>query len=177
MAVRLAIEPIGAGAKIDLAGWEQAWQDLVVATAEKAEDYFKQSFQGFNAHNPTVTRRPAQRTQKDTNVIVGVLNETPDNAVYSWVNFGTKPRVIRAKNPQGGLVLRFRARYSPATRKGSLSGGQWRKTGPWRVEYAVHHPGIKARRFDELIQMLTQLYMDEEAKRMLRSQRGKTWES
>lgn len=175
MAVRLAIEPVGNNSSINLAGWEQAWEDMVVATAEKVEDYFKQSFQGFHAHSPSVSRRPAKRSQRDTTVIVGVLDATPDNAIYSFVNWGTAARIIRARNPQGGLVLRFRARYTPATHRGTLSGGQWVKSGPWRVEFFVHHPGIKARRFDEVIQLLAQLYMDQEARNMLRSQRGKTW--
>lgn len=177
MPVRLAIETIGGGAQVNLAGWEQAWQDLVVASAQKAEEYFKQSFQGFHAHSPTVSRRQVRRTQRDTSMEVGVLDATEDNAIYSYVNWGTAPRIITAKNPQGGLVLRFRARYTPATHRGTLSGGQWTKTGPWRVEFQVHHPGIKARRFDEVIQMLTQLYMDEEAGKMLRRQRGKTWKT
>jgi len=172
--MRIKITPIGNKASLNTKAWEDAWRDLTLSTADYVDDLFKQSFQGFHNHSPSTSRRQSG-AGASKEVVVGVLEGTPDNTIYSYVNWGTRPRIIQARNPDGGLVLRFRARYAPATARGRLGGGQWVKSGPWQVKFEVRHPGISARRFDEVIQMLAKEYIEKESGKTLRSLRGKSW--
>jgi len=172
--MKIKIEPVGDKASLNIKTWEDAWRGLTLSTADYVDELFRQSFQGFNNHSPSTSRRQSG-SGASTEVVVGVLEGTPDNTIYSYVNWGVRPRIIQARNPQGGLVLRFRARYSPATARGRLGGGQWVKSGPWQVTFEVHHPGVQARRFDEVIQMLAKEFVEKESGKMLRSLRGKSW--
>jgi hypothetical protein len=69
----------------------------------------------------------------------------------------------------------FRAKYFPATARGTLSGGKWAKVGPWTVAFFINHPGTQGRRFDEFIQTAMTGSIASASRRMLRDQRGKTW--
>lgn len=73
-----------------------------------------------------------------------------DDKIYGYVNDGTEPHIIRAKN---GGFLYFRGGYQTKTRPGfigSYAGG--RGSGDWVKQRVVLHPGTKPRRFNELIQ-------------------------
>lgn len=172
MAMNVGYEVIGKGAKINKKGWEKAWTDFMSDAGDKTKDYFEQSFRGFHRHSPTATKRGPTSSGGDIEVVAGVLQSSASNDIYSYVNWGTGSRLIV---PRVASRLRFRAQYLPATRRGSLSGGKWKKTGPWRVELSVIHTGIKARRFDEFIQMLMREWMKREGSKVQRTMRGKTW--
>lgn len=173
--MRVGIKPIGTNAKIDIKGWETAWEDLIAGEAREVWEYFEQSLSGFHSHNPTITQRYTATINASGNVevIVGILTPTEDNTIYSYVNWGTRPRVIHAALANRPMV--FKAVYWPATARGTLRGGQWAKTGPWQVTWEVHHPGIKARRFDEFIQIAMQGSILYASRRMLLARRGKFW--
>lgn len=74
---------------------------------------------------------------------------TTNSKKWIWVNFGTKPRKIYAKNAP---YLYFPTEYNPKTRKGRITGTggtgkNW--SGPWTRRPFVNHPGIEPRRFDK----------------------------
>ena len=163
------IEVIGADAKVDTRGWEVAFEDFTQAMADDLWDYFEQSLSGFKRHRPTITQKGSV---KDYDITIGILDSSPDNNIYSYVNWGTSPRVLVAHNPRG---MRFRVSYAPATARGTLRGGTWTKTGPWTVRYTIHHPGTQARRFDDFIFMAMQGSVKGEAPKITRSMRGKFW--
>jgi hypothetical protein len=171
--MRMKAEPIGADYKVNVSGWENAIRGLMTDQVSEARDYFEQSISGFHNHSVSITQRGTASIggNGSIEIIVGVLDNTPDNAVYSYVNWGTSPRVITAVND----VMIFRANYMPATARGTLRSGKWTKTGPWLYKYEVNHPGIKARRFDEFIQEAMRGSMTHGAKQMLSSQKGKMW--
>jgi hypothetical protein len=71
-----------------------------------------------------------------------------DDQVYYWVNFGTKAHTIRAKS-RGGL--RFRGGYTAKTVVGQIMSRAGGSHGNLVKAQEVHHPGTKARKFDEAI--------------------------
>ena len=71
-----------------------------------------------------------------------------DDEIYGYVDWGTKPHEIRAKNAK---YLRFWSRSTPKTTPGHLGSGMGRKGGELTFRQRVWHPGIKPRRFSETI--------------------------
>jgi hypothetical protein len=171
---KLTFEVIGTGAKVDVGGWLSAYGDYVDEAASNAEGLFNQSLSGFKRHTPVVEKRGTAKknSRGDIEIIVGVLRPSPDNQIYSHVNWGTKARVLTAHNPRG---MRFKVWYRPATRHGSLSGGTWTKVGPWTVRYTINHPGTTARRFDEFIHKALTGNNQTEARKVLSNRKGKFW--
>lgn len=162
-------EVIGADAKVNVQGWENAFQDFMESMSRDLWDYFEQSLSGFKRHNPTITQKGRVSLY---DITVGILQSSPDNNIYSYVNWGTSPRILVAHNPDG---MRFRVAYAPATARGTLRGGTWTKTGPWTVRYTIPHPGIDARRFDDFIHMVMLGSVKAESKEITRTMRGKFW--
>lgn len=75
------------------------------------------------------------------------LVQTSDTP-YIYVDQGTKPHVIRAKNAK---VLAFQANYQAKTSPrwiGSRAGGP---SGPMVYTPEVHHPGFEGRAFSETV--------------------------
>ena len=67
--------------------------------------------------------------------------------IWKFVNYGTKPHKIRAKNKP---FLRFRTGYQARTARGGF-GGPGRATGGWVAAKEVSHPGNAAREFTKQI--------------------------
>lgn len=71
-----------------------------------------------------------------------------DDEIYGYVNDGTRPHIIRAKN---GKALSFGVPSSPKT-KVRVIGSSGGSRGSTQVARAyVNHPGTEAREFDEVI--------------------------
>lgn len=66
-----------------------------------------------------------------------------------WLNDGTRPHIIQAHNFQNPLT--FQAEYSPKTFVGKLLSNSGGSYGAYVRTMEVYHPGIRARRFDEVI--------------------------
>ena len=66
---------------------------------------------------------------------------------WIWVSRGTKPHVIR---PKRAKVLAFPSVYQPkTTARGPGYKGPGKSSGPTIFAKEVHHPGTKARHFEE----------------------------
>lgn len=71
--------------------------------------------------------------------------ETP----YVFVDFGTKPHIIR---PKTANALAFNANSKAKTRPGVLTSGPGNPGGPKVIrKTAIKHPGTKAREFSQMI--------------------------
>lgn len=96
----------------------------------------------FDVTTRTWSNRPEFTIEKPEYLvrIVGTTSE-----VYGYVDWGTKPHPIVAKNPSG--LLTFQTGYKAKTGIkviGSKSGGKY---GPIRRTPAVQHPGTDSREF------------------------------
>lgn len=67
---------------------------------------------------------------------------------YGYVSKGTRDHLIAARNVSR---LRFQRGYVAATRPGRLRATSARRFGEVITPTVVHHPGIKARDFPELV--------------------------
>lgn len=79
---------------------------------------------------------------------VTIYGNSMPSRIFRMVNLGTPPHPIKAKNMP---YLSFQEGYVPATTPGSLISGRKRRFGKYRHPAAVKHPGMEARKFDELI--------------------------
>lgn len=72
-----------------------------------------------------------------------------DNAIYGYVNEGTRPHEIRPKNPAG--LLAFQTGYTAKTVPRVIMSRQGGASGPTVTAKVVQHPGFPGREFDEVI--------------------------
>lgn len=124
------------GKIIDASGMERALENALTGVAKDVLIDFKVTTQTWK-DKPTFTiERKA-----------GYRKISTDDRIYGYVNFGTKPHLIRAKK----RFLSFRGGYRAKTTPriiGSTTGGA---SGKPLFAKVVHHPGTKARAFDEAI--------------------------
>lgn len=75
----------------------------------------------------------------------------PDKIVqiWGWIDGGTKPYTIV---PHMSKALRFQVPYSAGSRPGTFKTSPARRGSQWVSTKVVRHPGIKARRWTELLQ-------------------------
>lgn len=93
----------------------------------------------------------ARNIIKPNYIAINVFPTGKDKKVWGWVNDGTSPHTIRAKNSP---YLKFRSGYQPKTAakpaRYNLSGGG-QATGQWNKKVSVQHPGSQPRNFEEAI--------------------------
>ena len=76
------------------------------------------------------------------------VSVTTTSEIFGYVNEGTRAHFIAPKKPGG--VLAFNSRFSPKSTPGSLQTRRGSSGPPVAFARGVHHPGTKARKFDEL---------------------------
>jgi hypothetical protein len=81
-------------------------------------------------------------TGQDAIVIVGPAGDTEGAQKWVWLDEGTKPHVIKAKNVPN---LKFRTNFTPKTKVKTFSSRKGSIKPPWRSTPQVRHPGIEAR--------------------------------
>jgi len=72
-----------------------------------------------------------------------------DDEIYGYVSGGTSAHIIR---PKRARALRFQKTYTAKTVPGVIGSKAGGPSGPAVYAQEVHHPGTKARRFDQIIQ-------------------------
>jgi hypothetical protein len=77
-----------------------------------------------------------------------LLNVGTADAIYRYVDEGTRPHVIR---PRRARMLRFATGYQAKTTPGVIGSGPGGARGPVVYAKAVMHPGTKARGFSKAI--------------------------
>lgn len=89
----------------------------------------------------------AQREQGKSYQVVKIVPQGKNKKIWYYVDLGTKPHVIRAKNKP---FLAFQSGYSARTAPiAKFNQGTGRKFGAWRKVKEVNHPGTKPRKFSE----------------------------
>ena len=161
--VKILIEPINTKAQPNIKLWEDGFRDLLRTEGREIWEYFEQVTRAFMNHSVELSQTSVRRSGGDLSNVTGVLDGGADNAVFSYVNWGTMPRMIYPVNYN---MLIFRPNYKRATHPGSLSvTPPWVKDGDYVRFFSVSHPGIEPRRFDELIQYLAQADMNNQARK------------
>lgn len=88
------------------------------------------------------------RVRWTVRVAGNTVTVTTDNAIWRYVDAGTRPHIIRVRRARW---LRFQAGYQAKTRPGSLVSGAGGPSGPFRFAKEVKHPGTKARNFSRAL--------------------------
>ena len=78
----------------------------------------------------------------------GEVSVYTDNEIYSYVNYGTKPHIIRPRNAKR---LAFYTPFKAKTRVRFLGSGNGMKGNNLVLTQEVHHPGTEAREWDIVI--------------------------
>lgn len=108
---------------------------------------FRKASRGWKNTKPDITSTDIKETIATLSLTSGALKSGAGNNVYSWINWGTKKRIIR---PNTKKYLRFQRGYYPSTTPGTLSSHTKRRFGPWTAKKSVRHQ-IAARGFDEVV--------------------------
>lgn len=84
----------------------------------------------------------------DVVILVGPGGSTEGAQKWVWLDEGTKPHPIKAKNKP---TLAFRTNFTPKTKVKTFSSGAGGSSPPWAFPKQVRHPGIDAREWSEEI--------------------------
>lgn len=87
-------------------------------------------------------------TGQDAIVIIGPGGNTEGAQKWVWLDEGTKPHIIKAKNVPN---LRFKTNFTAKTKVKTFSSSAGSSNPPWRATKQVKHPGIEAREWSETI--------------------------
>lgn len=91
-----------------------------------------------------------QKTQAAAgNLSSGEIRITTNDRIYKFVDEGTRPHIIRPRNPRGVLV--FRGGYKAKTVPRYITSTAGGATGALRFAKVVRHPGTKPRHFTATI--------------------------
>lgn len=172
--LRIDLKPVNTHRKIGLKRWDQGFREFLKGEARETFKYFGLVARGFVNHKVDITqKRGVRRTGDNLEVVVGALEPTGGNKIFSYVNWGTGPRIIYPRNYP---FLFFRPGYKRATRPGSLQvSPPWEKVGSRIYLRAVNSPGIQARRFDKLIQYAMQGDVNQKGRKAVAQLAKQTW--
>jgi len=90
-----------------------------------------------------------------------------DDAIYGYVDYGTKPHLIRAKTKYGLRFLGRTKRPKPKTTPDVVSSEPGEPGEGWTRKDQVHHPGVKARSFSKWIAKIAEKELRRETKNAL----------
>lgn len=110
----------------------------------------------IKSHNLVVAdwkNKPKFQTRKDIKsdrISMTVFPVGPNAKIYGYVDQGTEPHIIAAKNVP---LLSFKTGYKPKTlaKPARTVSGGGTTSGPRVFAKVVHHPGSEAREFSETI--------------------------
>lgn len=107
-------------------------------TVQEAVPYFEKTV-------TTWTRQPRFTAQKTAR---GYTVDVNPAKPYQYVNLGTRPHIIEARNVK---LLRFTGPYHAKTKPGVIASYHGGRGNVWVSKRRVHHPGIEARNFTDII--------------------------
>lgn len=127
------------------------WTGIVKEVERELDSYVKPRLLDYPRrivasweHKPDF--KAMKRVTKDA-ISVYVYPTGPHRDIWQWVSRGTKPHIIR---PKRAKVLAFPEIYEPRTTvRGPGYKGPGKSSGPTVFAKEVHHPGTKARHFEE----------------------------
>lgn len=124
-----------------------------------AKDTAQKEARSFRRGVETWKTKVSFRMIKDTSKNGINYKIVTDSLIWKWVNFGTKPHRISAKNTPN---LKYQSDFTPKTRAGFIGSRDGGKFGNnWVVADSVMHSGIEARRFDkEILKKADKRFLD-----------------
>lgn len=84
---------------------------------------------------------------KAATVVIGPAGSDMQVNKFVWLDKGTKPHVIKAKNAPR---LAFQTNFKPKTSPNSLASSSGSKSPPWAFAKQINHPGTKPRNWTEI---------------------------
>lgn len=125
--------------------------DFNRALEQALDDTAKEVIKDFKRTTETWDHQPEFKVM-DSGFRVGSrevsLDVGTDDEIYGYVSRGTPAHDIL---PKQATVLRFQSGFVPKTKPGRFLSKEGGSSGDNTFAKAVHHPGIKARKFEELI--------------------------
>lgn len=101
--------------------------------------------QMFGATTQTWQHQPTFEISREN---TGRWSISTDDPIYHYVDAGTPPHVIRARNV---AYLKFTVPFTPKTKPRVISSFRGSRGDQWVSKKSVQHPGIRAREFSRII--------------------------
>lgn len=114
-------------------------------TAPEVQNLFKRTVEGWH-NKPTFTHRMGRGPDHVSVTVYPGFGKNADQ--YALVNAGSPEHPITARNAP---FLLFQRGYHSATKPRVLSSRPYVRYGHYWLQKSVHHPGFKAREFDQEI--------------------------
>lgn len=128
--------------------------DLDSITRKQLEDVLDNQVKPniLKAHERVVSNwknKPSFQSKKFINpnrIAINIFPTGPNADIWRFVDEGTKPHIIQAKNAP---MLKFRLGYQSKTlaKPARTVSGGGKATGPFMQKFRVNHPGNEARNF------------------------------
>lgn len=116
---------------------------------EAAKEIERETLREFRRTTTTWKHKPKfESMQEITGNTLDLIVGT-DDAIYNYVDQGTRPHIIRKR---GNRPLLFRLGYRAKTTPGIIGSKAGGPYGDVMRMREVHHPGTRARNFGEMIQ-------------------------
>lgn len=117
--------------------------EAVHQSAVEAQQLFEKTTQTWR-HQPTF-----ELSHEGT----GRWGVRTDDPIYRYVDRGTVPHIIRARNV---AYLKFTVPFTSKTKPRYIASFQGSRGNQWVRKKQIHHPGIKAREFSTIIKQRAQ---------------------
>lgn len=113
---------------------------MMLKEAKFAQTEFNKTTSSWTGDKPTFKIEVKEGIDLTVNVFASGNQEGVQKWV--WLNYGTKPHTIRAKNVPN---LVFQTNFKAKTKVKTFSSGAGGSSPPWRATPQVNHPGTEAR--------------------------------
>jgi hypothetical protein len=131
-----------------LARWKLVAEEVPEVLDDVATEMGKEAIRLLRGVTRTWRRKPTFDVLTEVRGGDIVLLVGTDSQVFHWVDKGTRPHVIRARNAPR---LRFNSAFVPKTTPGSLQSSAGKSGPPVVFALQVMHPGTAPRKFSEKV--------------------------
>jgi hypothetical protein len=153
-------------------------QVLENALENEAKPHFVDAFKAIVADWDHAPDFAARKSITNDSITVSVYATGKNKQIYEYVTKGTRPHTISAKNaPSLVFMWGGPGSYKPKTAPGGVFGGPGVVVGgKLTFRKQVHHPGTKARKFEEFIRKREKVWfsrtMENAWRRAIRAMKG-----
>lgn len=143
-----------------------AFDPFLEEIIDTIERRFKIATMGWSKPVSITRRKP--HTESDKRIgWAGAIRNTKNNAIFSYISFGTGPRAIRSST---GTTMWFQPGYKAATSPGSYISSKKSRWGPFIGTHVVHKHRIEPREFDKTIAESIELTLPSKAQKFITSE-------
>ena len=138
------------------------FKQQITKAAERTRNQIKRDFEKTTKNWKTEVDFEVKRKRTGDTY---TFTASTDNEIYGYVNNGTRPHLIEAKNAP---FLVFAYGGTPKTQPNVLKSGKGSRGTKWASKKSVKHPGTEARNFDTIIKDRFKVKWTDEANAVLR---------